>query len=342
MAHTHPVYDTDHHFSINPITRGISYESDAKLTLIQGDHNCERYTFDIPRYIEDHDMGICNKVYIHFINAGSSGRHADVYTVEDLEVSTEDENVVYFSWLISKYCTGYAGTLNFVIEFQCTTGEVIDYSWHTGIFTGIKVGDGINNIATIVEENYDILEQWKQDLVEAGVLSTQAVEQAKATALSDISAAKEAAIRDIEEAPIRDITDAKDEAIADIGTAKSEALTDIEEGLTKMENMLNLVTPQLQAPTITIIGTVLKIVSIDSNATTVRLFKSGEMFTNMGSSVGDEYNLEGLSWADGIYAITAKAQASGYAESPHSNPVIHIVGNIGTAAEEYDGTVVIS
>lgn len=48
MGHTHNVYDTDTHFSINPVTRMIKNESSKKVTLIQHDHNSERFTFELP------------------------------------------------------------------------------------------------------------------------------------------------------------------------------------------------------------------------------------------------------------------------------------------------------
>lgn len=67
MPHSHSIYDTDKHFLIDPSTRSITALSD-KLTLIQYDHNCERYTFEIPRIIEGHDMSDCDSVEIHFDN----------------------------------------------------------------------------------------------------------------------------------------------------------------------------------------------------------------------------------------------------------------------------------
>ena len=65
MGHKHSVYDSDAHFSINPITKVIKNESSKKTTLVQGDHNSERFSFDIPRFIEGHDMMNCNLVEVH-------------------------------------------------------------------------------------------------------------------------------------------------------------------------------------------------------------------------------------------------------------------------------------
>ena len=68
MAHKHSVYDTDTHFSINPMTRALKNESLSKTCLIQYDHNSERLTFEIPRYIEQHDLSLCDVVEIHYLN----------------------------------------------------------------------------------------------------------------------------------------------------------------------------------------------------------------------------------------------------------------------------------
>lgn len=171
MAHKHPIYDTDKHFVIDPITRNFIVQTDAKLVLMQFDHNSERFTFEIPRYIEEHDMSLCNRVQVHYINTGPGGSYNDVYEVTDLQISPEDENAVICSWLISQNSTGIAGSLNFVLHYACVTDTVIDYAWHSNIFSQVKVLNGISNQECVVEQNADILEQWRQELINAGILA---------------------------------------------------------------------------------------------------------------------------------------------------------------------------
>lgn len=167
MAHKHSVYDTDSHFQINPITRKITNVSNSKTVLIQHDHNSERFTFELPRYVEGHDMSLCTKVQIHYLNVASnkSGQTAGLYEVEDLQSSPESEDVIICSWLISRNATQYAGSLNFLLSFICVTDE-IDYTWNTEIYTGISVSEGINNGEIIVEDYADVLEQWENKLFE--------------------------------------------------------------------------------------------------------------------------------------------------------------------------------
>lgn len=56
-----------HIFLIDPVTRAITTSSE-KLHVMQFDHNSERLTFEMPRYIEGHDMSVCNQVEAHFLN----------------------------------------------------------------------------------------------------------------------------------------------------------------------------------------------------------------------------------------------------------------------------------
>lgn len=141
MGHLHSVYDTDNHFKVNGITRAITNVSTSKTAVVQYDHNSERFTFEIPRYIEGHDMLKCNEVQVHWKNGTASG----VYVVNDFQVSPEDENVVICSWLISKNATQHVGTLDFLLRLACITEFDPDYVWNTAIYNRISVLAGMFN-----------------------------------------------------------------------------------------------------------------------------------------------------------------------------------------------------
>ena len=168
MPHPHPIYDSDKHFVIAPITRNITNNS-SKLIIMQYDHNSERFTFEIPRVIEGHDMSLSDIVRVHFINIGSikTNTNYGVYEVDDVEVSSDNPDIITFSWLISGAATKYNGSLNFAIRFYCLSDESeIEYSWGTNIYSGIKVSNGLDNSETIVEDYVDVLEKWKQDVID--------------------------------------------------------------------------------------------------------------------------------------------------------------------------------
>lgn len=166
MAHIHEIKDAEAHFIINATSREIS-NTDELPALVQKDHNSERFTFVAPRYVDGHDLSICNKVRVHYINISSdkTEKYADVYEVDDLSIDETDETKVVCTWLISKYATQLTGSLNFIIEYACESDGLIDYAWHTAIFKGITVKEGINNTEQIMTEYTDILEKWKNDVL---------------------------------------------------------------------------------------------------------------------------------------------------------------------------------
>lgn len=170
MAHEHSVFDNDKHFKIDPVTRQIENTS-GKVVLIQHDHDSERFTFEIPKTVEDHDMSKCNVVQIHYLNieAATGMNNADIYEVDDLQVSNKfdplGDDVVVCSWLISRNATQFVGSLNFVVRFKCVEDDgTVSYEWATAIHKGIAVSDSIYNSDVISSEYADVLEKWRASL----------------------------------------------------------------------------------------------------------------------------------------------------------------------------------
>lgn len=182
MGHIHSIYDTDPHFSIDPITRVITNMSETKTSIVQNDHNSERFTFECPRFVDGHDMSTCNQVQVHYmvVDPATRDKHYGVYEMDDLQLSPEDENVVICSWLLSENVTRYESPLSFVIRMVCRTGTTIDYAWHTAINTDINIVAGIDGGEPIIMEYADIMEAWKQELAALQItdlLQTKASEE---------------------------------------------------------------------------------------------------------------------------------------------------------------------
>lgn len=188
-AHEHPVNDTDQYYVIDPATRTITNVS-GKNVLIQYDHNSERFTFEIPRYVDGHDMSLCNATKVHYINIEVVEQDPNVigtikpktkpgvYEVDDVKVSPDDEDKVLCTWLISRNATQLAGTLSFLIQYACADdNNNLTYEWHTDIYTDVLVNTGMNNGAAVLANAADIIEQWKNELFaevdewKAGVLT---------------------------------------------------------------------------------------------------------------------------------------------------------------------------
>lgn len=149
MSHNHILYDSDPHFKIDADTRKITNESTRKTSLIQHDHNSERFTFEIKRYVEGHDLLSCNIVEIHYINVESNTKltHVGVYSVDDLQTKEGDEDTLVCSWKVGRNATRLVGQLQFILRFSCVddTGNVV-YVWNTGVYNGITISSGIYNI----------------------------------------------------------------------------------------------------------------------------------------------------------------------------------------------------
>ena len=173
MAHTHPVVDSDSRFVINSTTREISTTSD-KLELIQGDHQSERITFEIPKIVEGHDMSLSDRIEVHYINIDrrTNATSRDVYIIDDAAV---DGDKLTFSWLISGNATKYYGRLNFIILFECLDPDGnYTYKWNTEICKLLTIGEGISNTSAVIEDHSDILEKFKKEILEeAGEKSIQ-------------------------------------------------------------------------------------------------------------------------------------------------------------------------
>ena len=162
----HGVTDTDTHFIIDGVTRTVKNETETKSMLVQFDHNSERFTFRVPRYVDGHDLAKCNAVRAHYINIDKSKRtqNSGANEITDLAICDDDDGFVMCSWLIPQEATQLAGYLHFVIQFACMNGDEMIYAWNTARHTGVTVADGINFGDIVVSENLDILTKWEKEL----------------------------------------------------------------------------------------------------------------------------------------------------------------------------------
>lgn len=160
MAHKHPVYDTDKHFIIDPVTKKISTEC-PKVALPQHSKKSERFTFELPRMVEGHDMSLCNVVEVHYQNvdaANKSNRSVGIYVVDYLTVKGE---TVYGSWLIDEDATYYAGGLMFAVHFMCVINGKIEYDLPTLSYSNITIGETVWNSEVVADEYPAIIEDFE-------------------------------------------------------------------------------------------------------------------------------------------------------------------------------------
>ena len=169
-VHIHPVVDSDTHYIIDPITRQVSNPNSGKTVIMQFDHYSEQFTFEIPRYVDGHDMLLCNSVRVHFINIYSEfEQHTGLSYVDNLGVNPEDPTTVLCTWLIPRDATQLVGPLNFLVQYACVDENGhLTYEWHTDINTDNTVRAGMKNSEEVIASYPDVLEQWRADLFGAG------------------------------------------------------------------------------------------------------------------------------------------------------------------------------
>ena len=166
MAHIHEIIDTDSHFIIDPVSRSVTTKSD-KLYVVQYDHDSEQFTFQVPRYVEEHDMSQCSRIEVHFTNITRNKKQQNngVYYVRSDDI-TSDYDTVFFKWLISSEATQLVGSLKFTITFVCVgDDENVSYKWSTGVFENIEVLTKLEHTAAVVQVYPDLYIKLKQDIV---------------------------------------------------------------------------------------------------------------------------------------------------------------------------------
>lgn len=143
---------------IDPITRKISTKYE-KIRLAKNDNNSMRITFEMPRYVRDHDMSNCSTIEVHYdnISIDRKQKHSDVYVVTDIIVAPEDDETINFSWLVSRGATQIVGNVDFSLHFGCNEDPDLEYAWHTTTYSGIVVLESKHNTQSVVEKHPDLV-----------------------------------------------------------------------------------------------------------------------------------------------------------------------------------------
>lgn len=163
---THSISDNDTHFLIDAESRRVT--NNAKyIKLMQYDHNSEIFTFEIPRYVEGHDMLLCDHVQIHYSNIGKDERVDDFYEVTDLATKNSNSSVLIFTWKIKGTATSKVGVLNFTVRFSCSGVDRPEYVWNSRQYTGIPVEESIYNIDSVIEQNPDAFTEIEKKVLPA-------------------------------------------------------------------------------------------------------------------------------------------------------------------------------
>ena len=187
-THTHVIKDVDTRFIVDPVTRQMKNVGSTKTVLVQYDHNSERFTFELPRTIEEHDMSLCDKAEVHFLNVDAKNQQKfSKSSSECTNFCLIGESSFSCSWTVPPEATLYAGKLSFIVAYKCfdTLGNLI-YSFGSDMFI-LDIKESINAGETVVTNYADILRQWKEELYNAGYINASTMQKS----ISDLNTALE-------------------------------------------------------------------------------------------------------------------------------------------------------
>ena len=201
-SHEHAVVDVDKYFVIDPDTRAMStvddgYSEDQPIVIMQFDHNSEKFTFEVPRYVEGHDMLLCDVAKVHYNNVDNESGYENqgVHDMYDIQINPNDKDTIICTWLISRDATQLAGALGFLVQYLCHDDDgAVVYEWHTDVYTNVVVNEGRNYGEASVSGYSDVLEEWRAKLFGAGDSILGDIVYASKMQQSEISAAGAAQI----------------------------------------------------------------------------------------------------------------------------------------------------
>lgn len=178
MPHDHILVDDDSRFVIDASTRQVTNVSGKRPKLMQFDHNCEKFVFEMPRYIEGHDMSEVDLLEVEYTNSttGTSKTtrriNEGVDKLTDSISVSDDGNLITFDWVITDASTQLAGTLIFQFKFTCPkdleNGNP-GFKWQTDKYSFVDVFASLNvreNLATLYPDLVQQLEAKTEDLDE--------------------------------------------------------------------------------------------------------------------------------------------------------------------------------
>lgn len=140
-------------------TRIISVPNEYKELGVESDEKVTRIKFRCPKIVGDNvDLTEYN-LYINYRNAGNK---LNSYLVED---ATVVDDVINFSWLLSRHVTESPGTISYIVCAKKSDYTGVINEWNTKVATGI-VGVGLEATEEIEEQNIDIIEQILRSIVE--------------------------------------------------------------------------------------------------------------------------------------------------------------------------------
>lgn len=145
MANHSTVRDTGAFFTIVPETREVQVPSTHKVIGVVGDHLAEQLTFEIPKYIDSHDIRGCARRYVEWENVEGERGSDQLVELTELPEGAQPE-MLYFTWTIRDRLAAAKGLVQFSVHFEdVDTNGLRLYHWGTTTCKICEIRDSINH-----------------------------------------------------------------------------------------------------------------------------------------------------------------------------------------------------
>ena len=150
-----PQADNEPHIVIGPDRFAIVPEELRRLA-VQFDHDIETVTFDCPRYWDNHDMS----QMIIYINYMRKDGVFGCCLAENISIDDADENMMHFTWTVSKNVTLVEGKLRWLVCIKTTDDEGNEKNhWNSELCEDCYVSEGLECTETILATYPDLITQ---------------------------------------------------------------------------------------------------------------------------------------------------------------------------------------
>lgn len=204
-------------------SRVINIPKNVTNIGVESDDEVRKLHFRVPQYYCDIDLSKF-VIRINYMNAKKGG---DVYDVMSSEVV---DGEIHFDWVVGRNAVAFDGNVSFIVCLKDVDSEGnVLREFNTTIAT-LPVLPGLETGEAIVNEYYDLLEQWKASLFGAGDTIEQQIKDAGTEVLSQVSSSGDSYIQNIKNTgdgyvqQITDTGDTEEQKVIDAGNA---AVSDI-------------------------------------------------------------------------------------------------------------------
>ena len=143
------VKDSGAFFVVDPVTRTVTALDGQRAIGVAGDHLSEQVTFEAPQFIDGHDVTMCGRKYVTWVNVLSEVGH------DELVLDRTEGGKAYFVWTVRNGLTQAQGFVQFALHFEdVDADQATVYRWSTSACKDCEVLGSVNAVLSTYEAIY--------------------------------------------------------------------------------------------------------------------------------------------------------------------------------------------